>query len=307
MKVVSVINYKGGVGKTTVTANIAAQLAWTGRRVLMIDLDAQTNLTFSFLRVSEWEEDYASNRTIKTLFDGLMQGQSGSLANLIIQPERTRVALRGNGQLDLICSHLGLINVDLELATLLGGGSMRQIKQNFIKVHRRLYDALQQLNPDEYDIVIIDCPPNFNIVTKTAIVASDCILVPTRPDFLSTLGIDYLIRNVNDLVDDYNRYAMEGDDDTPCIQPATIGVMFNMIQITRGEPISSQETYIAQTRRQSGLNVFPSFIRRNDTLFAGAPETGVPVVLTRQTGVTYRGIVQEIEQVTAEFADSIGV
>jgi chromosome partitioning protein len=307
MKVVSVINYKGGVGKTTVTSNIAAQLAWTGRKVLMIDLDPQTNLTFSFIRPGDWEKTFAEKKTIKTLFDSLLQGKEGSVSDLIHQPKRAREALKGNGQLDLVCSHLGLINVDLELATLLGGGSMRQIKQNFLKVHSRLAQAIDRIDDDKYDVVIVDCPPNFNIVTKTAIVASDYILVPTRPDYLSTLGIDYLIRNVEGLVKDYNEYALEGDEKAPEIQPATIGVMFNMIQITRGAPISSQATYIEQIKRQSGLNVFPTAIRRNDTLFAGAAETGVPVVLTHQTGSTYKGIVDELEKVTEEFATSIGV
>lgn len=307
MKIVSVINYKGGVGKTTVTANIAAQLAWTGRKVLMIDLDPQTNLTFSFIRVADWEKNFAASRTIKTLFDSLLEGQAGSLSGLIYKPRRATDALKGNGQLDLICSHLGLINVDLELATLLGGGSMRQIKNNFLKVHSRLSESLKQLDQESYDVVIIDCPPNFNIVTKTAIVSSDYILVPTRPDFLSTLGIDYLIRNVNDLVGDYNDYAREADDDAEEIQPATIGVMFNMIQITSGRPISSQATYIEQVSRQSGLYVFPTHIRRNDTLFAGAAETGVPVVLTHQSGATYKGIVAGLETVTDEFAAGIGV
>ena len=107
MKIVSVINYKGGVGKTTITANIAAQLAWSGRRVLMIDLDPQTNLTFSFLRPADWEKNFSKSRTIKALFDSLLQGQAASLAGLIYEPKRARDALKGNGKLDLICSHLG--------------------------------------------------------------------------------------------------------------------------------------------------------------------------------------------------------
>lgn len=307
MKVVSVINYKGGVGKTTITANVAAELARTGRRVLMIDLDPQTNLTFSFLRVADWERDFAENRTIKQLFDSLLQNEETNFQNLIFQPNRAALALQGNGRLDLISSHLGLINVDLELATLLGGASMRQIKQNFIKVHRRLADALNTIDDDEYDLVLIDCPPNFNIVTKTAIVASDFILVPTRPDFLSTLGIDYLIRNTSDLVRDYNDYAQEGAEPSDEIEPATIGVLFNMIQERSGAPIGAQATYIEQLRQQSGLAIFDSYVKRNDTLFAGAPETGVPVVLTRVSGVTYRGVVEGLQQATADFADSIGI
>ena len=66
------------------------------------------------------------------------------------------------------------------------------------------------MDGDKYDIVLIDCPPNFNIVTKTAIVASNYILVPARPDYLSTMGIDYLIRSVNELIDDYNEFAELG-------------------------------------------------------------------------------------------------
>ena len=264
MIVVSVINYKGGVGKTTTTANIAAQLAWKGHKVLAVDLDPQTNLTFSFLRVSEWSEDFSDNKTIKQLFDSLLDGKDFDISGLIYEPIRAKQALRGRGKLEIISSHLGLINVDLELATLLNGASLRQSKQNFIKVHRRLADSLADIDGDEYDIVLIDCPPNFNIVTKTAIVASDYILVPTRPDFLSTLGIDYLIRNVGSLVSDYNDYAKEGQaDNTPEIEPATIGVVFNMVQERNG-PISAQETYMRQLRRQSGLHIFNNYIKHNN-------------------------------------------
>src|SRR5262249_61931451 len=67
--VVSVINYKGGVGKTTLTANIGADLAARGRRVLLVDLDPQASLTFSFYRPSEWEEQLAGGRTVLHWFD----------------------------------------------------------------------------------------------------------------------------------------------------------------------------------------------------------------------------------------------
>ncbi|PBC22308.1 MULTISPECIES: AAA family ATPase [unclassified Mesorhizobium] len=307
MKIVSVINYKGGVGKTTVTANIAAELAMRGKKILIIDLDPQTNLTFSFIRPADWEKNFAERRTIKESFDSLLEGKNFDITKLIYAPSRVKVALAGRGNIDIICSHLGLINVDLELATLLGGANMRQSKQNFIRVHRRLADGLAEMEDDAYDVVLIDCPPNFNIVTKTAIVASDYILVPTRPDYLSTLGIDYLIRNVASLVADYNDYAKEGPAVTEEIQPATIGIVFNMIQERSEAPISAQQTYMQQVRRQSGLTVFTSYIKRNDTLFASAPESGVPVVLQSHSGGTYRSVVEGLEEVTTEFAGSIGL
>ena len=67
MHVVSVINYKGGVGKTSMTANLGAELAWRGRSVLLIDLDPQASLTFSFIRPEQWLDDFAETRTIKQL------------------------------------------------------------------------------------------------------------------------------------------------------------------------------------------------------------------------------------------------
>ena len=63
MDIISVINYKGGVGKTTTTANIT--LAWTGKRVLLIDLDPQASLTFSFIQPDDWESVLSESRTIK--------------------------------------------------------------------------------------------------------------------------------------------------------------------------------------------------------------------------------------------------
>src|SRR6266545_708510 len=74
MKVVSVINYKGGVGKTSLTANLGAELAYRGKRVLLIDLDAQASLTFSFIPPDEWSSKYEANYTIKTWFDSFETG-----------------------------------------------------------------------------------------------------------------------------------------------------------------------------------------------------------------------------------------
>ncbi len=120
MHIVSVINYKGGVGKTSLTSNLAAELAWNGKRVLLIDLDAQASLTFSLITPNDWATNFANSSTIKQWFDSYDTGNPISLANLIHTPQRIRNSLRGNGKIDLIASHLGLINVDLELATKLG-------------------------------------------------------------------------------------------------------------------------------------------------------------------------------------------
>ncbi|MDB4915306.1 MAG: cobyrinic acid a,c-diamide synthase [Gemmatimonadetes bacterium] len=305
MQIISVINYKGGVGKTTTTANLGAGLAWRGKRVLLIDLDPQASLTFSLVTPDEWEEDLAEDTTIKSWFDAYTNKQSSQLSDLIFTPARTATRLVGKGQLDLIASHLGLINVDLELATELGGASLKQSKLNYMKVHRRLADGLHQLDDDAYDYVLIDCPPNFNVVTKTAIVASDFVLIPAKPDYLSTLGIDYLKRNLKELVDNYNEYAeLDDRNDNPPIDPAILGIVFTMLQIYGGEPISSIRPFIAKTKKL-GLPVFAANIRENKTIFADAPQYGVPVVLNAYSSGTHNDVVDGIERFIDEFLDRI--
>jgi chromosome partitioning protein len=308
MKVVSVINYKGGVGKTSLTANLAAQLAWENRRVLLLDLDAQASLTFSFISPDIWETTFSNKKTVKAWFESLDSGKPISLASLIDTPKRVETSLKGKGKLDIIYSHLGLINVDLELATKLGGANIGQAKKNFITVHRRLADGIaSDLANKNYDLVLIDCPPNFNIVTKTAIIASDYILVPARPDYLSTLGISYLLRSVDGLVKDYNDYAEVKDGaPTPKISPKVLGVVFTMIQEYGGRPMSAQRPFISQIRAVPNVTVFKPYIKRNDTLFADAPSYGVPVVLHGYNSGSHQSVVDGLEAVTQEFSKALG-
>lgn len=314
MKIVSVINYKGGVGKTSLTANLAAELAWRGKKVLMLDLDPQTSLTFSFILPDEWEKNFSgevagsTDKTIKAWLEAYDGPKPIKLGSLITTPARAHKALKGHGKLDIISSHLGLINVDLELATSLAGGSMAQVKKNFISLHRRLLDGLLSIPSDSYDVVLIDCPPNFNIVTKMAIVACDFILVPARPDFLSTIGIDYLIRNVNQLVGDYNDFATatHGGKVDP-IDPKVLGVVFMMIQEYGSGPIAAHRQFISRVGRMTGISVFKNYIKRNDTLFADAPESGVPVVLNGYSSGSHQSVVVGLEGVAAEFRSTLSI
>jgi chromosome partitioning protein len=307
MHIVSIINYKGGVGKTTVTANIASELAWRGKKVLLIDTDAQASLTFSFVTPDEWDTNYKSGKTIKSWFDAISQGQEPpALTDFVITPPAVnrRVVNQAGGRIDLICSHLGLINVDLDLALLLGGANMAASKRNYLKVHGQLRQAVASIADDaEYDIVLIDCPPNFNIVTKNAIVASEHILIPAKPDYLSTLGIDYLQRSVKELVKDFNEYA--GPDEADSISPQILGVIFTMIQITSGQPIAAQRQFISQTKRL-GVKTLDNYFRENKTIFADAPQNLVPVVLNAYANNTHSDIVHEIEAVVGEFSKLLG-
>jgi len=309
MQIISVMNYKGGVGKTTVTANLAGELAFRGKKVLLLDMDAQASLTFSFVTPDFWDAHLKESKTIKNWFDCISQGKNTMpLSDLVVRPRKVNQFLtnkKTGGVIDLISSHLGLINVDLELATLLGGANMTQTKRNYIKVHGKLRAEIQSVATDEYNVVLIDCPPNFNIVTKNALIASDKILIPAKPDYLSTLGIEYLYGSVKTMVNEFNEYASV-DTDAEEIAPEFLGVVFTMIQIYSGQPISAQKQFIAQTKRLD-VPVLNTNFRENKTIFADAPQNGMPVVLFEYSNNTHSEVVKEIESFVDEFIAVSGV
>lgn len=310
MQTVSVINYKGSVGKTSVTANIAAELAWRGYNILLVDLDPQASLTFSFLSVDLWAQRYAKNRTIRSWYDAYIdQDLSLALPSLIVSPPNITSRLQRAGRkgiVDLICSHLSLINIDLELAARLSSGTLRQARTNFLRLHSRLLEGLKsEAILNKYEYVLIDCPPNFNIVTKTAIVASDRILIPTIPDRLSTLGIEELQRHVSELVEDFNGFVgQQGQMYNQQINPSIMGVVPTMVQMYAGGPIRRQAQFI-NSIAASGLPLFSTYVRRNNTKYGDAPQYGVPVVLQSASGDTYIAVREELEDLTTEFLEKI--
>lgn len=308
MKIVSVMNYKGGVGKTTLTANLGAALASRGMRILLMDMDAQCSLTFSFITPDQWQSALggggeSDDKTIKSWFDGIIDQdvEAPNLDDLVALDLRVNRSIVNKGRLGLIPSHLGLINVDLDLAYMLSGVSPSRMERQRTRVYGNLRDHLRDYaTAAGYDLVLIDCPPNFNIVTKNAIVASDSILIPAKPDYLSTLGIDYLVRSLGTLVEEYNR----GSPDIS-IRPKILGVVFTMIQVRSGQPIGAQRPYMRED--DIPAPVFSSRIRENKTIFADAPETLIPVVLKGYNQSTYSRIVREIKELANEFCERSGI
>jgi len=306
MKVISFINYKGGVGKTTLAANIAAEMAHRNKKVLGIDLDPQSNFTFSFFKVDEWKNNFQSNLTIKSWYDNFINGgEANDISRIIVKP--TKVNTLTNRNLDVICSHLGLINVDLELAVMLGGATPKQQRNNYLKVHSYLRKGIEALR-ERYDVIIIDCPPNFNVVTKNALVASDCYVVPAKPDYLSTLGMEELKRNIVELVKDYNNNVEHLDDvhSYKKIDPQSLGMIANMIGVRDGRPILTHKHYILEVKSK-GMKVFNTMVRDNKTLYADAPEIGIPIVLQRRSDNTFRNVKNELTDLTSEFMQKVGL
>lgn len=291
MNIVSVINYKGGVGKTTVTANIGADLAARGRKVLLVDLDPQASLTYSFYRPADFQEQ----PTIRSWFEAFVATREPEpLYKYVLAPHAVNNVVQPlGGHLHLIASQLGLVDVDLDLAAGLGGSRFQRSSPRYLQVYRLLADALADPLFAGYDTVLIDCPPNFNLVTRTALVASGYVIVPARADYLSTQGIDLLRTRMTQLVEEYNEVSPAP------INPEILGVVYTMVQYAGSGPLLSQRTSV-ETTSEIEMPVFRQTIRDNKSAMTEAGQRSLPVVLAPPGSPAIETLRYELQQLTSE-------
>lgn len=185
--VVSCVNLKGGVGKTTLAVNMAAYFGLKGKKTLLVDLDPQTNATFSCMTIDDWGAHAKKNGTVSDLL-GARQHASAHAKPKKVGKVTVKDVFKN---VDLIPSHLDLFTIDLDMA----GATARET---------RLKKALQDVD-GKYDLVICDCPPNLTIPTQNALAASSHFVVPISADFLSSLGVGILLSRVEQLGTDLDQ------------------------------------------------------------------------------------------------------
>lgn len=190
VKVVSTINLKGGVGKTQMTVAIAEFLAKEHhKKVLLIDLDPQTNATVLLMKETEWLRKDQAGETLLQLFkDKLDKTSKFDIDDAIVEG----VSNVGGGiaKLDLLPSSLGLIEIQDSLPLISAGKFFVTSPVTILK------EAIEN-NLKAYDYVLIDCPPNLGIITLNGLYFSDSYIIPCIPDILSTYGIPQIIGRVN--------------------------------------------------------------------------------------------------------------
>ena len=164
VRVIAVVNQKGGVGKTTTVVNLSACLGEAGKKVLVIDADAQGNTTSGL--------GLEKNKLENTLYNVLL-GEI-SISDAIQQTVAENV--------DIVPSNMNLSGAEIELVSLEDRESI--VKENLSKIK------------NNYDFIVIDCPPSLGIVTINALVAADTVLVPVQCEYFALEGMEQLFHTI---------------------------------------------------------------------------------------------------------------
>ena len=229
-RVIAVANQKGGVGKTTTAINLSACLAEKGQKVLAIDMDPQGNMT-SGLGIDKDEVE-------KNIYD-LMIGQAG--VDEVLQKEAIE-------NLDVIPTSIDLSAAEIEL---IGVDDKEFIIRN----------AVQPIK-DDYDYIIIDCPPSLSMLTINAMTTADSVLVPIQCEYYALEGVSQLIHTV-ELVKERLNPVLEIE-----------GVVFTMYDARTNLSLQVVEN----VKDNLNQNIYKTIIPRNVRL-AEAPSYGLPINL----------------------------
>jgi chromosome partitioning protein len=200
---VSVINFKGGVGKTTLAFHLAAHLAQQdkGNRVLLIDVDHQSSLSIVILGANLWEKAADKRRTCNTIFESFcnrkvaMPGSEIVVKNAFHQRE-PRYDLYPT--LDFVPAQFELDDTEIELAsTTIGSASVSEWQKRTL-----LAEWLDSIDAENtYDYVVIDCPPATKLVSQNALATSDYFVIPVIPDVMSSRGVTHFRNLVTEKID----------------------------------------------------------------------------------------------------------
>lgn len=229
-KVIAIVNQKGGVGKTTTSINLSACIAYKGKKVLLIDIDPQSNTT-SGLGIDKHNID-------KSIYDVLINDED--IRNTVLD---TKI-----DSLKICPSNIQLAGAEIELVPM-------------ISREMRLKEAIESIR-NEYDYILMDCPPSLGLLTLNALTGADTVLVPIQCEYYALEGLSQLMSTVN-LIRKHLNKKLEVE-----------GVVLTMYDARTNLSIQVVE----EVRKHFNSKVYRSIIPRNVRL-SEAPSFGLPIIL----------------------------
>ncbi len=227
MRIIAITNQKGGTGKTTTTVNLGAALALLNKRVLLVDLDPQANAT-THLGIKDIQ---------KSTHNFLMDSGTEEIIR--------KTEIPGLG---IIPSEIGLARAEIELTSIMGRESILKKKLNGLT--------------NNYDYILIDCPPSLGILTINALTSADEVFIPVQAEFFALDGVSQLVETISSVKEQMNSDL------------EITGVILTMFDVRN----NICKDVLRKVKKHFSNKVFSTLVRKNVKL-AEAPSWGKPILL----------------------------